>query len=243
MSHPSNHYFLFATDHQIYGPADVPTLQQWAREGLITPTTWIYHQSGDLWLRAEKITDLVGYLAPTAAPLSAASGISGLRPGQVRRIRLLSDMTDKEAETFIGLIEKVKVRSFSSIIKQGDAGDAMFLILEGEAHVIVRAEEREDTIATLSVGDFFGEMSLLDSSPRSATVTATKDCTLLQLSKQNLEKIVADHPELAARFLMAMTQFLGGRIRATNERFTQAKNFAQGAAGQSSSPRGMSIRR
>jgi CRP-like cAMP-binding protein len=70
-------------------------------------------------------------------------------------------------------------------------------------------------------------------------VTANKDCTLLQLSRKHFENIMAQSPELAARFLLAMNRFLGGRLRSTNDRFSKAQHFARGAAGQITAPGAM----
>lgn len=236
-------FYVFADDHQTYGPASSELLQQWAREGLLSLQSWIYNASSETWLRAEKIPILEKLLIPPSSTQirSDSVNLSGVRVGQLRRIRLLTEMTDQQMQKFIELLEKVKVRAFSPIVKQGEHGDAMFLILDGEARVSVRAEGKEDIIATLGVGDFFGEIALFDEGPRSADVFANKDCTLLRLSKKNVETIVSDHPELAARFMIAMNRFLGDRIRATNERFTRAQNFARGASGQITSPSSMKL--
>jgi len=230
-------FYVFAEDHQVYGPADASLIQQWAQQGLVSSKSWIYHEKADAWSRAEKVPPLKQFLVRGQTTLTEApQAAGGLRAGQLRRIRLFADMTDEQAEKFVNLVEKVKARAFLPIVRQGEYGDSMFLILDGEARVSAKTDGKEDTIAILGVGDFFGEIALLDAGPRSADVTANKDCTLLKLSRQSLEHIVAQSPELASRFLIAMNQFLGGRIRATNERFTKAQNFARGASGQVTAP-------
>lgn len=244
MSEAPEHYFVFAEDRQVYGPADPELLKQWAQDGLISSQSWVYIERSDTWTRGEKITALNGQLA-SSTPLAEAptASASGLKPSQLRRIRLFADMADAQIEKFLQLVEKVKVRSFQNVVRQGEHGDSMFLILEGEARVATRQNGKEDTIATLSIGDFFGEVALLDNGPRSADVIANKDCVLLKLTKQNLENIISQEPEIASRFLIAMNRFLGGRIRATTERFTKAQNFAMGAKGQVTAPSGMSWKR
>ncbi len=241
MSESLNQFYIFAEDHQAYGPAHAELLQQWAKEGLISSESWVYDGSSDSWHRAKQASVLKGFLV-SQTRLSKTPNLnhpSGLRGSQLRRIRLFADMTDEQAEKFVGLVEKVQVRAFSPIVKQGEHGDSMFLILEGEARVSVRHQEKEDTIAMLGVGDFFGEISLLDEAPRSADVIANKDCVLLRLSKKNLDDMISKNPELSSRFLIAMNRFLGGRIRATNERFAKAQSFARGTAGQITAPSSM----
>ncbi len=148
-------------------------------------------------------------------------------------------MTNEQAEAFAGMLEKVRVRAFAPIVKQGEHGDAMFLILEGEARVSLRNQGKEDAVAVLGVGDFFGEVALLDEGPRSADVVANKDCILLKLTKSDFEKMLAGHSELASRFLLAMNRHLGARLRATNERFSKAQNFARGTRGEIAPPSSM----
>ena len=233
------HYYVFADDHQVYGPANHELLQQWAQENLVSMETWIFHEPSHTWKRAREYPVLDNLLVcPTPLPKASASA-AGIRGGQLRRIRLFADMTDEQAEKFVGLLEKVKIRAFSPIVKQGEHGDFMFLILDGEARVSVRTSGKEDVIAVLGVGDFFGEVALLDQGPRSTDVFANKDCVLLRLSKENFERIMKEHTELANRFLLAMNRILGTRIRATNERFANAQNFARGVSGQITAPSSM----
>ncbi len=236
MSEVPEHFFIFAEDRQMYGPADPSLLQQWARDGLISSASWVYHEPSDAWIRAGKISVLKGLLAIPTQLSAAPRESGGLRAGHMKRIRLFADMTDAQIDKFIHLVDQVKVKAFSPIVKQGENGDSMFLILEGEARVATKMNGKEDTIATLAIGDFFGEVALLDNGPRSADVIANKDCTLLKLSKENLERIIHQDSELAARFLIAMNRFLGGRIRSTNDRFTKAQNFARGSAGEVTAP-------
>lgn len=239
MSGKIEHYYVFAEDHQIYGPADPELLKQWARDALVSPASWIYDESSDAWRKAEGLSILKDCIASHTPLPGSLPNTLGLRGGQLRRIRILADMTDEQAEKFVGLVEKIKVKAFSPIVRQGEHGDSMFLILEGEARVSVKMDGKEDVITMLGVGDFFGEIALLDAGPRSADVTANKDCTILQLSKENFENILSQEPELTSRFLVAMNRFLGSRLRATNERFAKAQNFARGVSGQVSVPNSM----
>lgn len=232
-------YFVFADDRQTYGPADDALLREWAQQGLISSESWVYSANHNTWSKATQVPALSGSLATPTAAAEVTKDASGLKGSQLRRIRLFSDMTDEQAEQFVGLVEKVKVRSFQPIVKQGEHGDSMFLILDGEARVFIAASGKETDVATLRVGDFFGEMAILDAGPRSANVSANKDCVLLKISKENLEKFISEFPDLAARFLLAMNRLLSGRIRQTNDRFTKAQLFASGASGQIKPPSGM----
>jgi len=83
------------------------------------------------------------------------------------------------------------------IIRQGDAGDSMFILSRGTAEVLAEKEGRSLPVATLGAGDCFGEISLLTGEPRSATVVAKFDCEVVEIEKQTVGLLLREHPELA----------------------------------------------
>jgi small-conductance mechanosensitive channel/CRP-like cAMP-binding protein len=83
------------------------------------------------------------------------------------------------------------------IIRQGDAGESMFILSRGTAEVHAEKEARSLPVATLSPGDCFGEISLLTGEPRSATVIAKTDCEVVEIEKQTIGILLRQHPELA----------------------------------------------
>ncbi len=109
-------------------------------------------------------------------------------------------------------------RSFiagTQLIVQGDVSDRMYLILEG--HVSVERAHPDMleplVLAELGPGDVVGEMGLLDTGPRSATVVAIDDTQALELSAAALSETVAQHPEVSGALLRILTQ----RLRSTND--------------------------
>ena len=85
------------------------------------------------------------------------------------------------------------------VIEQGSQGDSMFILLAGEADVIVNAHGTDTRVATLHSGDAFGEMSLLTGEPRSATVLARRDCELWEIDKETLGEILVENESLVQR--------------------------------------------
>jgi len=100
------------------------------------------------------------------------------------------------------------------IFKENSVGREMYIILTGKAEVIKEKGDVETTLATLEEGDFFGEMSLFDNNPRSATVKALGDVKLLEINQKNFLKKISRDPSLAFRMLEKMSQ----RIRITDEK-------------------------
>jgi len=105
--------------------------------------------------------------------------------------------------TLRGLAEGSEVRLYSAgedVIRQGDSGDELFIVLRGEAAVLVARNGGEpDEVARLATGKFFGEMSLLTGENRTATVRAGRRLELLVVGHDAFRRILADAPELAER--------------------------------------------
>jgi CRP-like cAMP-binding protein len=116
-------------------------------------------------------------------------------------------------------MELHKVPQWMAVVKQGDAGNGMFLILQGELRARVMVGDKETILATFGPGDFFGDMSLFDQGPRSADVIANVDSTVLKISDVAFERLTREVPALATPFLQATARTLAARIRADNKRF------------------------
>jgi CRP/FNR family transcriptional regulator, cyclic AMP receptor protein len=92
-----------------------------------------------------------------------------------------------------------------TIVQEGSEGSAMYVLLEGEARVVRKGR----TVARLGPGDFFGEISLIDGGPRSASVVADSPIRSLKLEGQAFRKVVTEEPALALRVM----QVLAARLR------------------------------
>jgi CRP/FNR family transcriptional regulator, cyclic AMP receptor protein len=101
------------------------------------------------------------------------------------------------------------------ICTEDDAETYLFLLVEGEVSVRKRRADSTDEhpIVTLGAGQTFGEMSLLDGGPRSASVDAETDCTLFVLTRDTLMHLVEDRPEVAVHLLMKLAASLSRRLR------------------------------
>lgn len=217
-------YRIWGADDVVYGPVNLPILADWIHDERVTPETWIFSERGETWQKASLIAELqaffgarstceAGDTARVASPL-----VPGVKPGALRRVKILADMNDQQLGRFAQMMEIQQVRQWTVIVKQGTAGDAMYLVLDGEVRVRLLIGEKETLLTTLSVGDFFGEGSLFDQGMRSADVVANQDSTLLRVSSANFEKLVRESPDLATPFLLAICRTMSARIRADNKR-------------------------
>lgn len=223
---------IIGADNVIYGPVELPTLVSWVKEERITPQTWVFSERDDAWRKAADLSDLKMFFQPKS-PVPQSTGaetpIAGLKPSVLRRVKVLADFDDSHLTRFVDFMEVQNARQFADIVKQGQPGDAMYLVLEGELRVRIMISGKESVLTTLNAGDFFGEISLFDHGPRSADVIANKDSILLKVSASSFQKLMDEAPELAAPFLLAMGRTLTSRIRADNKRFRDSVTFARAA--------------
>jgi CRP/FNR family transcriptional regulator, cyclic AMP receptor protein len=104
------------------------------------------------------------------------------------------------------------------IVRQGESGNCMYVIQQGQAEVLLKKGDKLVCVAVLGEGDFFGEMALFDKEVRSATVRAKGQVQALTLEKRNFLARIHEDPSLAFRMLEKMSQ----RIRGLNAELKEA---------------------
>jgi CRP/FNR family cyclic AMP-dependent transcriptional regulator len=103
-----------------------------------------------------------------------------------------------------------------NVCKEGSPGDNMFILVEGRVNIVKEdVEGHRKVVAAISKGKSFGEMALFDGEPRSATVMAAVDSTMLVLSKENLERLLDEHPRMGSKLLLKLGKPISRRLRAT----------------------------
>lgn len=213
-----NDFFIWGIDDSPYGPVELPTLVNWIKDERVLANTWVYARRDSSWQRAADITELKMFFGKKFARPVEGSATS---PGTLRRIKILADLNDAQLSHLSDFMELQRIPQWSTVLRQGEPGDAMYLILEGELRARVMAGDRETTLSTLSAGDFFGDMALFDHGPRSADVIANVDSTLLRISSISFERLAKEAPALATPFLRATSRTLASRIRADNKKLGQ----------------------
>ncbi len=127
----------------------------------------------------------------------------------LKGIDLFAAVPGDELAAVALITEEIRVEAGTAFLREGDLGDALFFIVEGRARV--RKGDRE--VAELGARDVFGELALLDPGPRSATVEALTDMTLLRVGRDDFVEILAARPEVP----LAVIRMLARRVRAAIE--------------------------
>ncbi|MFC2169993.1 cyclic nucleotide-binding domain-containing protein [Acidobacteriota bacterium] len=105
------------------------------------------------------------------------------------------------------------------IVRQGDAGDCMYEIQEGQVEVLQEKDGKEVRLAVLGEGDFFGEMSIFEHEVRSATVRALGEVRILTVDKKTFLRRIVEDPSIAFR----ITEKMSHRIRELDAELTHLK--------------------
>lgn len=113
------------------------------------------------------------------------------------RCSLFQALTKEELEKLGDFTQPKVVPAGAAVIKQGEAGDSLFVVIDGLFDVIVKTDHREKKVAQIVPGQYFGEMSLLTGAPRSATIVATSKSTVYEITKPMLAPILEARPSIA----------------------------------------------
>jgi CRP/FNR family cyclic AMP-dependent transcriptional regulator len=127
---------------------------------------------------------------------------------------LLDYVHDKDA--FVKELSLIGKNKGDFVVKEGDSGDFMFVIIEGKVKVVLKRGKKEIVLATLEKGNFFGEMSLFGVGPRSASVKAITDLKLLKITRKDIEKLGKTNPKLLSEFTMGLCTELCQRVSNTS---------------------------
>jgi diguanylate cyclase (GGDEF)-like protein len=136
--------------------------------------------------------------------LSGVGVFSLLAPGEVEKVA---------EHLSVVLLDEGKV-----LFQEGDQGNDLYILVDGSAAVSIRLPDGgTHEIARFSPGDFFGEMSIFDDAPRSATCTALAKTTLYSLSRSAFSDVIAQHPDVALKLMYRMLNITTQRLRGTSE--------------------------
>ncbi|HVE97700.1 MAG TPA: Crp/Fnr family transcriptional regulator [Mycobacteriales bacterium] len=131
----------------------------------------------------------------------------------LRSVPLFAGLGDGDWAALSARLATVRVRRGDAVFHEGDAGDCLFVVLEGKAKISRTAQDgRENLLAVLGPGDLLGELSLFDSLDRTATAAAITDLTLSRLGERDFHSYLDDRPAVAR----ALLRVLARRLRDTN---------------------------
>ena len=127
-----------------------------------------------------------------------------------------------------------QVRSFLAeqpIFREGDAGDGLYIVIDGNVRISKHTASGEEALAVLEPNAFFGEMALVDFSPRAADAVANVPTETFFIPLKDLRALIEAHHGIALKVLYALCEVLTQRLRDTNDRYMTVFTLAQWSAG------------
>ena len=137
-------------------------------------------------------------------------------------IPLFESLSDEEVSGFLRSGTVLSLQPGDRIIRQGDVGDEMYIILSGVAEAVSRKEEQEHSLAIMSKGQIFGEVAFISTAVRSADVNALTEMQVLIISKGFLTRAMRKQPEISAKVLFNLSLILAQRLRDRTDSWVEA---------------------
>ena len=138
----------------------------------------------------------------------------------LRRIPLFSGIDPGKLKLLAFASERLSYDDGQNLFRQGEVGESAYVIMEGEADVIIETDDGEIPVAELKQNAFIGEIAILCDVPRTATVRATSNLEVLKVKKEHFLGLIADFPELGIEVMRE----LAARLSVTTSELSQARN-------------------
>lgn len=146
----------------------------------------------------------------------------GMYKQVIKNVPLFSDLTDQELDLLEVSGSRRKVPTKNLVFQEGEAGEVLLIILSGKVKVLLSGKDGQEFIlAMLGPGNFFGEMAILESAPRSASVMTVEPSEFLLLNQKDITALLIKYPGMALKILKNLSQ----RLRRTNEQIRSLVMF------------------
>ena len=156
----------------------------------------------------------VAALLPDLAPLGRASDYLDEILEVLSPLALFEGFSAAECGELCDYLECFGAPSATTIIREGEVGGFLMIVLTGRVHVVKRSNGGAGrVVAEVGPGGFVGEMSLIDGKPRFASCVSAEPTDLAVLTRERLNAMMVDHPRLGQKFLLMLLRHSTGRLR------------------------------
>src|SRR5215204_1852258 len=141
---------------------------------------------------------------------------------ELRQVPLLADLSEEDLEQLYRMAETVSIPAGELVLREGDPGDSLFVVLDGQLEVTKRQGRQDVLLAVYKPGQFFGEMALLEQAPRSASVRTLRESRLLVISQAAFQTLLSCSASAPLNILHTVTS----RLRSTESMLIQNEKMA-----------------
>ena len=147
---------------------------------------------------------------------------------RLRSVTIFKDLDKNELEIVHKHVFEQSVKKDSILFAEGMPGELLYIIMSGCVEIIKKTKNNgKIVLATMGANDIVGEMSLIDSEPRSATGRTSEDSVLLVINKQSFNEILKSDPRIAAKVLMGLLKVISRRLRMTDKKIEEIKKIVE----------------
>ena len=183
---------------------------------------------------AKKATSKGAGKAAKAGDRDLSSAEIAMTMAELRKIPVFASLSTADAALFLSLMEVRPAARGVPLFKEGDAGEGLYVILEGRVSITKRnAKGGEREVATLEVHEVFGEMDLISDRPHNSGAKGQQACRLLFLPKQAFQDLLRKGNAGAASMVVYFARVLAGRLDANNKRMLEILEGRQPTHGPS----------
>ncbi|MEP7180596.1 MAG: cyclic nucleotide-binding domain-containing protein [Betaproteobacteria bacterium] len=136
-----------------------------------------------------------------------------VRIAQIKRIGLFATLQAKELRVINALLHERRYLKGEVVFDAGEEGEALYIVFGGKVLICRQGEPESGRIAEVAEGSMFGELALLDGSPRSAQARADEDCLLAVLARSDFAGLVETHAVIASKIALQLARALGQKLR------------------------------
>ena len=158
--------------------------------------------------------DMVATISKARADAASASGrrVRRRSADAIGRVPLFSGLSRRHLHQVAEAADEVSFRQGSTVVKEGDLGQTLFVIMEGQ----VRVTRGGRKLGTMGPGEFFGEIALVDRGPRTATVVAETPLVAIRLFRRSFLKLIEREPKIGEKVLATLAM----RLRTVEKNLT-----------------------
>ena len=147
---------------------------------------------------------------------------------RLHSLTIFKELDKNELEIVNKHVFEQSVKKDSILFAEGMPGELLYVIISGCVEIIKETKNNGKMIlATIGANDIVGEMSLIDSEPRSATGRTSEDSVLLVINKQSFNEILKSDPRIAAKVLMGLLKVISRRLRTTDKKIEDIKKIVK----------------
>ena len=147
---------------------------------------------------------------------------------RLHSLTIFKELDKNELEIVNKHVFEQNVKKDSILFAEGMPGELLYVIISGCVEIIKDTKNiGKIVLATIGANDIVGEMSLIDSEPRSATCRTIEDSVLLVINKQSFNEILKSDPRIAAKVLMGLLKVISRRLRMTDKKIEEIKKIVE----------------